>query len=118
MPNFEDDLFDIGLDAMAAAIVQVSLHETQPVAGSAEVSGGNYTRQIPQWSPAEGGTVGIDANLEFEVPGGTTIAYVGLWGVDEEWYGSIPLDNTEQFGADGQFTVTALTITASNQSSS
>lgn len=114
---FQNRLFNIGLDAMAADIVSVSLHEDDPGAtGTNEVSGGNYARQTPSWAAASGGTVAIDTNIEFEVPGGSTVAYVGLWGDDEGpvWNGFIALDDTEVFAADGEFTVTQLAITATN----
>lgn len=114
---FETDLFDVGLDAMAADLVSVSLHEATPVGGSNEVSGGTYTRQTPQWAPADTGVVGIDSSLVFDVPGGSTLTAVGLWADDggPVWMGYIDLDDEESFGADGQFTVTALTITAANE---
>lgn len=115
---FEDDLFDVGLNAFAGEIDEISLHEAEPSSGSDEVSGGSYARQTPTWSPAENGSVSTDGNITFDVPGGSTVAWVGLWGSEgNPWYGAIATDETESFGADGQFTLTAVTITMVNETS-
>lgn len=116
---FEDDLFDVGLNAMAGEIAEISLHSvTEPSGGSDELSGGSYSRQTPTWAPAENGSVTTDGNLVFDVPGGSTVRSVGLWAsAGATWYGSIALDQEESFGADGQLTVTAVTITLANETS-
>lgn len=109
-------LFNTGLDAMAGDIDSVSLHESNPDPdGSNEVSGGSYARQTPTWDAASGGTVSIGSSLSFDVPGGSTVAYVGLWdSTGPDWKGSIQLDSSESFSGDGTFSVTSLAITLSN----
>lgn len=113
---FQNALFDTGLDAMAAEIVSVSLHSTDGGAtGSDELTGGTYARQTPTWGAASSGSVSTTDPIAFDVPGGSTVAYVGLWDSGPAWLGSIALENSEQFAGDGEFTVTSVTINAVNQ---
>lgn len=114
---FQARLFNIGLDAMAADIVSISLHESDPGGtGANEITGGTYARQTPSWGAASGATVAIDTNNIFEIPGGSTVAYVGLWGDADGpvWNGSIALATVEEFAGDGEYTLTQLAITAAN----
>lgn len=112
---FQNSLFNVALDAMAGAIVSISLHEADPGGtGANEVTGGTYARQTPSWGAASAGAVAIDTPAEFDIPGGSTVAYVGLWSVGPQWEGSIILDNSEIYAGDGTFTLTQLSITASN----
>lgn len=108
-------LFNTALDAMAGDAVSVSLHSSNPdPTGANELTGGTYARQTPTWGAASGGTVSITSDLVFDVPGGSTVAYVGLWDTGGSWLGSIQLTDSESFAADGQFTVTAMSITLTN----
>lgn len=109
-------LFNTGLDAMVGTADSVSLHESDPdPSGTNEVSGGSYARQTPTWDAASGGAVSISSSISFDVPGGSTVAYVGLWdSTGPTWKGSIELSASESFSGDGTFTVTSMTITLSN----
>lgn len=111
-----NSLFNTGLDAMVGDINSVSLHEADPdPSGTNEVSGGSYARQTPSWDSASGGAVSLGSSMSFDVPGGSTVAYVGLWdSAGPTWKGSIALDASESFSGDGTFTITSLTITLSN----
>ena len=73
-------LLDIGLDAMAAEVVSVSMHTADPGStGANEVTGGAYARQTPSWGSSSDGTVATDADMTFEIPAGNTVTHVGMW---------------------------------------
>ncbi|MGW1740022.1 phage tail fiber protein [Nocardia sp. NPDC001965] len=64
-----------------------------------EVTGGSYARKTPSWGSASAGTI-TAAELEFDVPSGTTVthvAYLNNDGTVRDWVDS----------ADISFTVTA-----------
>lgn len=68
------------LDALA--IDYVSLHTDDPgTDGSNEVSGGSpaYAREAISFGSASGGSATQSASVEFDVPAGTTVHYVGYW---------------------------------------
>lgn len=112
---FQNVLFNTALDAMAADITQVSLHSTDGgTTGADELTGGAYARQTPAWGAAANASVATTAPMTFSVPGGSTVAFVGLWDAGDVWQGSIALANPEEFAGDGEFTVTSVTITAAN----
>lgn len=116
--SFENSLFNTGLDAMAGAITSVSIHTDDPGAtGANEVSGGSYTRQTPSWAAASGGSVSTDSNLTFDIPGGNTTEYAGLWSSGPTWEGSILLSDPETFTGDGQLTITQIIINMVNEGS-
>jgi hypothetical protein len=70
------------LDALAALCDAVSLHTGDPGDGSAnEVSGGSpaYARKTPTFAAAASGEAALSAELEFDIPAGSTVAWVGFW---------------------------------------
>jgi hypothetical protein len=60
----------------------MSLHTADPgTTGANEVAGGApaYARKAVTWAAAGSGTKAMSAALTFDVPAGTTVAYIGLW---------------------------------------
>lgn len=110
----ENSLLNLGLDAMSNDIIEVSLHQSEPDStGNAEIEGGDYARQVPEFGAATSGSVSMLEPLTFEIPGGSTVAWVGLWGGGDAWHGSIELATAEEFTGDGQYTLNTLVINAS-----
>lgn len=71
-----------GLNAITAVCTHASLHTGDPsTTGANEVTGGSpaYARQPITWAAASGETAANSGALTFNVPAGTTAAYVGLW---------------------------------------
>ena len=106
------------LDALAAAADYVSLHSADPGGtGANEISGGTpaYARQSVSWVGASGGVLTAATQPVLDVGAGTTVAYGGLWSDvgGGTFYGSALLV-TEVFGAQGTYTITSITVTASD----
>jgi hypothetical protein len=58
-----------------------SLHTAYSATGTNEVNGGSpaYARKAITWSSASGGSKSASSSPVFDVPPGTTVAFVGLW---------------------------------------
>lgn len=74
------------LDALAGGaptsiIGFASLHTAYSATGANELSGGSpaYARKAITWSAASGGSKASSSSPVFDVPPGTTVAFVGLW---------------------------------------
>lgn len=78
------------------AIGLLSLHTGDPgTTGANEVSGGSYARKTVTWGSASGGTRSNSAAVTFDVPGSTTVFYVGFWNSGgTTFYGWAPLSGT------------------------
>lgn len=92
-----------------------SLHTADPgTTGASEVTGGSpaYARQAVTWGSASGGSVSTSAAVTFNVPAGTTIAYVGLWSAltGGTFQGGGPLSSSETYGAQGTYQLTTASI--------
>lgn len=105
-------LNDNGLNAQVGGLTAVasyaSLHTAEPDAsGSSEVSGGSYARESISWAAASGGTAVSDAEIVFDVPGSTTITYLGYWSAVSggTFYGSRALDTEQTYATDGTYTI-------------
>lgn len=111
-----NDLFDAMLDEAGTQVGSVSLHSANPgLTGASELVGGSYTRQVPTWAAASGGSVQTSSAMDFSVPGGSTVAWVGLWdGAGTTFMGGVQLATSEVFAADGTYTVTNITLTLAN----
>lgn len=109
-------LFNIGLNAQGAAAVLASLHSANPgTTGTSELTGGAYGRQSVTWGAASAGSIQTNAAMDFSVPGGSTVAWVGLWASGGTTFlGGIQLASSEVFGADGTYTVTSINLTQTN----
>lgn len=96
-----------GLTAVAA---YASLHSAEPNAsGSNEISGGSYTREAISWGAASNGTAVSSANITFDVPGSTTIAWLGYWSAASggTFYGARVLDASQTFATSGTYVISA-----------
>ena len=98
------------LNALGALAVFASLHTADPgESGTNEVAGGSpaYIRKAITWNAAGSGTMD-DSNVPvFDVPAGTTVAYVGFWSAETvgTFYGSADVTD-EVFAAQGTYTLT------------
>ena len=106
------------LDALAALITHIGLHSADPGAsGANEIAGGSpaYARQAVAWGSAAAGVVAMTGTETFDVQGGDTVAFVGLWSASGAGtcYGGADVTD-EVFGAQGTYEVLTLTITASD----
>ena len=103
------------LNALGALAGFVSLHTANPGdTGTSEVTGGSppYARKAIAWgSAAAGSMIKTATNPAFDVPAGTTVAYVGLWSLASGgvFYGSALVTN-EVFAAQGTYTLTGNTL--------
>lgn len=72
---------NIMLDALT--VTSASLHSDDPGgAGTAnELAGGSpaYARKAVTFNAASAGARALSANVEFDAPAGSTVAYVGYW---------------------------------------
>jgi hypothetical protein len=100
--------------AFAVAQTYASLHTANPGdTGANEVSGGSpaYARKAINWNAATGGTIDDSTAPVFDVPAGTTVAFVGLW--DALTVGNFLgyADVTDEaFAAQGTYTVTDMDL--------
>ena len=107
----------LSLDALGAAIGFIGLHSADPgSAGSNEIAGGSpaYARKAVTWAAASGGVVAKSgADIVFDVEGGDTVSFHGYWSAATvgTCYGGADVTD-ETFGAQGTYTLTAETITA------
>lgn len=98
MAQLSDDAKDVGLAAIVAVYDTGSLHSAYSAVGGNELTGGSpaYARKAITWNAPSGGTVDGDPIGPFDVPAGSTVAWLGLWdgvaGVD--FGGMIPLGAT------------------------
>ena len=98
------------LDALAAVAVFVSLHSADPGAtGANEISGGSpaYARKAGTWNAAAAGSLDNSNVPAFDVPAGTTVAFVGFWSAvtGGTFYGFIDVTD-EVFAGQGVYTLT------------
>jgi hypothetical protein len=101
------------LDALGVAADFVSLHSADPGAtGTSEITGGTpaYARKAHTWAAAGSPTGGNMDNSNapvFDVPGSTTVAFVGMWtdATAGTFYGSFDVTD-EVFGGQGTYTLT------------
>lgn len=83
---------------------QASLHSGDPgVLGlNNELAGGApaYARKNVVFNAPAGGSRALSADVDFDVPGGATVAYVGFWAAGPTFLGSDPVTN-EVYAAQG-----------------
>jgi hypothetical protein len=98
----------------AIATVYASLHTANPGAtGTNEVTGGSpaYARKLLTFNAPATGSMALTSSVTFDVPAGTTVAYVGLWDASTAGnflgYGD-PVD--EVFAAQGQYVLSGDTL--------
>lgn len=106
------------LDQLGTLAAYASLHTADPgTGGTSEVMGGSpaYARKAITWAAAASASKATSAQLVFDVPGSTTISYVGYWSAASggTFYGSRPLDANQTFATQGTYTVAAGNLTES-----
>lgn len=75
---------NVMLDAVAAQITRLALHTGDPGAadtGANEVAGGTpaYARKAVAFGAASAGSMSPSADVDLDVPAGTTVAWVSGW---------------------------------------
>ena len=103
------------LTNLAGIAIYASLHTANPgTTGTSEVTGGSpaYARKSITWNAAAAGSLDNNANPVFDVPAGTTVAFVGLFSAvtSGTFYGSFDVTD-EVFGAQGTYTLSDADIT-------
>lgn len=104
----------IMLDALAADCDFISLHDDDPGgSGDNELSGGSpaYARKEPVFAASSSGEKALNAALEFDIPPGSTVAYVGFWKDDtvDVFLGSAELESPEEYTGQGTYTLNTST---------
>lgn len=99
------------LDAFGTSAAYLSLHTGNPGStGAAEVSGGSpvYARKAAAWNAASAGTKTLSNAPLFDVPPGTTVAYVGVFSAvtGGTWLGYIDTAD-ESYTLQGTYQVTS-----------
>jgi hypothetical protein len=98
------------LDHLGTEAVYASLHSADPGdTGANEISGGSpaYARKAITWNAAAAGSMD-DSNVPvFDVPAGTTVAFVGFWSAltSGTFYGAADVTD-ESFTNQGTYTLT------------
>lgn len=115
--SLNDTSRNLMLDQLGTVAVFASLHTASPGAGGAnEVSGGSpaYARKAITWSAAASSSKAASNSPVFDVPAGTTVAFVGLWSLATggTFYGYFDVTD-EVFAGQGTYTLTSGTISAS-----
>jgi hypothetical protein len=101
------------LDALAGGsptsiIAFASLHTAYSATGTNELTGGSpaYARKAITWSAASAGSKASSSAPVFDIPAGTTVAYVGLWS-------AVTVGTFAAMGANGGATQFAFTAAVS-----
>jgi hypothetical protein len=103
------------LDALT--VTYASLHTADPGAtGANEVAGGSpaYARKAVTFNAASGAARALNATVQFDVPGSTTITHVGYWNAVSggTFHGSDPVTN-ESYTGQGTYDLLASGTTLS-----
>lgn len=100
------------LDAFGTAYGYVSAHTADPGdSGTSEVTGGSYARVAITWSAASAGSKSASNSPVLNIPGGTTLAWLGLWSASTAGTFGGGADVTDEaYGGDGTYTVTSFTL--------
>jgi hypothetical protein len=104
------------LDGFVAGAGYASLHTSDPgTNGTAEVTGGSpaYARKAITWGSPASGEVTSAAGITFDVPGTTTISYLGYWtaATSGTFLGSRALDTPQTFATQGTYTISSGNLT-------
>jgi len=106
------------LDSGISGFAYASLHSADPGAsGTSELTGGSpvYARKAITWASAGSGSKKSTTTPQaFDVPAGSTVAYVGYWSAVSggTFYGSRAV-TTETYSGQGTYTIAAGDITES-----
>ena len=115
-PFFENACLNTMRNVAHAAIAQTyaSLHTADPsTTGANEVTGGSpaYARKAVNFNAASAGSMGSSNAPVFDVPAGTTVAYVGYWDASTSgnFIGAAAV-TSEVFASQGTYTLTSSTL--------
>lgn len=102
------------VNGLASVVTHVSVHSAIPDAnGSGELTGGTYARVAVTWTSASNGVRDNNAQLDHNIPAGSTAATYGLWSALTvgTFYGYIPRTGTGE-GLAGFGTVDSAGVTS------
>jgi len=102
------------LEGLATGVSYVSLHTADPNGtGSGEVSASPYARKSVDWAAAASASISSASAIVFDVPGSTTIEYLGYWSASTSgtYYGSRALDVSQTYATPGTYTIAIGNIT-------
>lgn len=109
--DYDTTARNVMLDGLAAVCLRAALHTADPGganSASNEVSGGSpaYARKAITWAAASGGSMDETTSPVFDVPAGTTVAWVSFWNTAGT-VRYLKKDVTDEvFGAQGTYTLT------------
>lgn len=68
-------------EGQAGGATHASAHSAYSTTGTNELSGGSpaYARKALTWSAASGGAKALTSGVTFDIPAGSTVAWIGLW---------------------------------------
>lgn len=103
------------LDALAALVTRIALHSADPGganSASNELSGGSpaYARKTIAWNAASGGAIDDSTAPVFDVPAGSTVAYISGWNTAGTVRYFKKAVTNEVYGAQGTYTLTDLDL--------
>lgn len=114
--DYDTTARNVGVDAIATLATRAALHTGDPGAAntaSNEVSGGSpaYARKALAWNAASGGAATLNGDVVFDVPAGTTVAWISFWNTAGT-VRYLKKDVTDEvFGAQGTYTLKGTTTT-------
>jgi hypothetical protein len=109
--DYDTTARNVMLDGLAAVCTRAALHTADPGganSASNEVTGGSpaYARKAITWAAATGGAMDETTSPVFDVPAGTTVAWVSFWNTAGT-VRYLKKDVTDEvFGAQGTYTLT------------
>lgn len=116
--SLNDTARNLMLDQLGTVAVFASAHSGAPGAGgSNEIAGGSpaYARKAVTWAAAAASSKALNGTLPtFDIPAGTTVAYIGFWSLvtGGTFYGYFDVTD-EVFAGQGTYNLTSGTLTAS-----
>lgn len=104
---------NVMLDALAALGLRLALHSADPGganSASNELTGGSpaYARKAITWGAASAGSMDETSSPTFDVPAGSTVAYISCWNTAGTVRYFKKAVTSEVFGAQGTYQVTDL----------
>jgi hypothetical protein len=110
-------VLNAAVDGATALLAYASIHSANPGGtGASEIAGGSpaYARVACVW-PGASGDVTTLPSINFNMPAGSTAAYVGFWSAlsGGTWRGYEQLSAPESFTAQGVYALTSVTVTGS-----
>ncbi|HLU96897.1 MAG TPA: hypothetical protein VKZ89_08680 [Thermobifida alba] len=112
-----DAVLNAAADGATTLLAYASIHTDDPsTTGANEVTGGGYARQEITWNPATGAVATADGTLSFSGPANEDATHLGFWSAAESgtFRGAVALTGDQTFNSEGEYNVTSVTVTASN----